>query len=78
MKMVKSWFSKLTRVELVQTAPLLIVPMTCLLAFAACSNIGNTPQSQPTTTSGAYIEQRQEKSGDQPVDDNPESYEWFY
>jgi hypothetical protein len=55
-----------------------MLPATYSLAFAACSNLGDTPQNQPATTSGAYIEQREEKSGDQPVDANPESYEWFY
>ena len=78
MKKVKSWFSKLTRVEMVETALLLTVPVTCSLALAACSNLADTPQNQPATTSGAYIEQREEKSGDQPVDANAESYEWFY
>jgi hypothetical protein len=78
MKIIKSWLSKLTSGEMVQTTLLLIVPVTCSLAFAACSNLGDTPQNQPATTSGAYIEQREEKSGDQPVDSNPESYEWFY
>jgi hypothetical protein len=78
MKMIKSWFSKLTRGEMVQTTPLLIVPVICSLGFAACSHLGDTPQNQPATTSGAYIEQREEQSADQPVDANPESYEWFY
>ena len=76
--MIKSWFSKLTSGEMVQTALFLIVPVTFSLAFAACSNLADTPQNQPATTSGAYIEQREEQSSDQPVDANPESYEWFY
>ena len=78
MKMIQSWFSKKTRGALIQTAALLIVPVTCSLVFAACSNLADTPQNHPATTSGAYIQQREEKSGDQPVDTNPESYEWFY
>jgi hypothetical protein len=76
--MIKSWFSKLTKGARVQTAVLLMVPATYSLAFAACSNLADTPQNQPATTSGAYIEQREEKSGDQRVDANPESYGWFY
>jgi hypothetical protein len=48
------------------------------MVFAACSNLADTPQNQPATTSRAYIEQRQEQPGDQPVDADPEPYEWFY
>jgi hypothetical protein len=76
--MIKSWFSKLKKGARVRTAVLLMLPATYSLAFAACSNLGDTPQNQPATTSGAYIEQSEERSGDQPVDANPESYEWFY
>jgi hypothetical protein len=78
MKMIKTWLSRLTRGKMVKTGLLLIVPVTYSIAFAACSNLADTPQNQPATTSSAYIEQREEKSGDQPVDANPESYEWFY
>ena len=46
--------------------------------FAACSNLGDTPQNKPATTSGTYIEQTQENPGDQPVDADAEPYEWFY
>ena len=63
---------------MVQTAVLLIIPVTCSMAFAACFNLADTPQNQSATTSGAYIEQREEKPGDQPVYVDPEPYEWFY
>ena len=63
---------------MVRTATLVIIPVSCSMVFAACSNLADTPQNQPATTSRAYIEQRQEQPGDQPVDADPEPYEWFY
>ena len=74
---MKSWISKLTKGAVVQTAAILIVPVTCSMAFAACSGLESTAQNQPATTSRAYIEQTQEKPGDQPVEKDPQ-YEWFY
>jgi hypothetical protein len=75
--MMKSWISKLTKGAVVQTAAILIVPVTCSMAFAACSGLESTAQNQPATTNRAYIEQTQEKPGDQPVEKDPQ-YEWFY
>jgi hypothetical protein len=42
-QMMKSWIAKLTKGAVVQTAALLIVPVTCLMAFAACANVDGTP-----------------------------------
>ena len=77
-QMIKNWFSKLTKEAMVQTAVLFIIPVTCLMAFAACSNLADTPQNQSATRSGSYMEQREERSGEQPVATDPEPYEWFY
>ena len=75
--MINSWFSKLTKRATVETTVLLIVSVTCSMVFAACSHLGDTPQNQPATTSGAYIEQRQAKPGAQPLNAYPEAYQWF-
>ena len=74
MKTIKSWFSKITKGAMAQTAALVIIPVSCSMVFAACSNLADTAQNQPATTSRAYIEQTQE----QPCDPDPEPYEWFY
>ena len=74
MKTIKSWFSKITKGAMAQTAALVIILVSCSMVFAACSNLADTAQNQPATTSRAYIEQTQE----QPGDADPEPYEWFY
>ena len=74
MKTIKSWFSKITKGAMAQTAALVIIPVSCSMVFAACSNLADTAQNQPATTGRAYIEQTQE----QPGDADPEPYEWFY
>ena len=61
-----------------QTAVLVIVSVSCSTVFIGCSNLADTSQNKPAITSGAYIQQREEKSGEQTVDADPEPYEWFY
>jgi hypothetical protein len=78
MKTIKSWFSKITKGAMVQTAALMIIPVSCSMMFAACSNLADTPQNLSATATGSYLEQREEQAGYQPVDVDPEPDEWFY
>jgi hypothetical protein len=76
-KMTKT---QLTKGAGVQAIVVLIVPVICSMAFAACSNLAGTAQNQATTNRvGTYIAQKQEKAGDQPGEADPDpTYEWFY
>jgi hypothetical protein len=76
--MINSLFSKLTKGATVQTAVLFIVSVSYSMVFIGCSNLADTSQNKPAITSGAYIQQREEKSGEQTVDADLEPYEWFY
>jgi hypothetical protein len=71
---MKNWISKLTKGAVVQAAALLIVPVTCSMAFAACSGLESTARNQPATASRAYLQQTQEKPGDQPVKTVPQPW----
>jgi hypothetical protein len=60
---------------------LLVLVPVILIAFAACSDLAGTAQNQSATTNrvGTYVEQTQEKLGDQSAtDDLDPAYEWFY
>jgi hypothetical protein len=46
-EMIKSWFSKLTKGAMVQPAVLLIVPVTCSMAFSACSDLAGKAGTHP-------------------------------
>jgi hypothetical protein len=79
--MIKNWCSKLTKGVMVQPVVILIVPVICSMAFAACSHLAGTAENESTTTNrvGTYMAQKQEKAADQPVEADPDpTYEWFY
>lgn len=60
---------------------LLLVPVTCSIAFAACSDLPVTAKNQPATTNrvGTYISQRVEEAGNHSIEADPDpTYEWFY
>jgi hypothetical protein len=60
---------------------LLLVPVTCSIAFAACSDLPVTAKNPPITTNrvGTYISQRVEKAGNHSIETGPDpTYEWFY
>jgi hypothetical protein len=46
--MIKKWFSKATKGAVVRAAVVLIVPLTCSLAVAACSDLGGEAGTHPT------------------------------
>jgi hypothetical protein len=45
--MIKSWFSKVTERAMLQAAVVLIVPVTCSMAFAACSDLAGNEGTHP-------------------------------
>ena len=47
-EMIKNWFSKATEKAMVQAAVVLIVPVTCSMAFAACSDLAGEAGPHPT------------------------------
>jgi len=58
-----------------------LVPVTCSIAFAACSDLPVTAKNPPATTNyvGTYISQRVEKTGNHSIEADPDpTYEWFY
>ena len=62
---------------------LLLVPVTCSLALAACSDLPDTAKNQPSTSTrvGTYISQTVEKTGNHSIEaeaDPDPTYEWFY
>jgi hypothetical protein len=60
---------------------LLLVPVTCSLALAACSDLPVTAKDPPATTNrvGTYISQRVEKTGNHSIEAEADpTYEWFY
>jgi hypothetical protein len=60
---------------------LLLVPVTCSIALAACSDLPVTAKDPPATTNrvGTYISQRVEKAGNHSIEADPDpTYEWFY
>jgi hypothetical protein len=46
--MIKNWFSKATKGAMLQAAVVLIVPVTCSMAFAACSDLASEAGTHPT------------------------------
>ena len=46
--MIKNWFSKGTKGAMVRAAVVLIVPVTCSMAFAACSDLASEAGTHPT------------------------------
>jgi hypothetical protein len=60
---------------------LLLVPVTCSIAFAACTDLPDTAKNQPSTSTrvGTYISQTVEKAGNHSIEADPDpTYEWFY
>jgi hypothetical protein len=60
---------------------LLLVPVTCSLALAACSDLPVTAKNPSATTNrvGTYISQTVEKAGNHSIEaDSDPTYEWFY
>jgi hypothetical protein len=60
---------------------LLLVPVTCSLALAACSDLPVTAKDSSATTNrvGTYISQTVEKAGNHSIEaDSDPTYEWFY
>ena len=60
---------------------LLLVPVTCSIALAACTDLPDTAKNQPTTSTrvGTYISQEVEKAGNHSIEADPDpTYEWFY
>jgi hypothetical protein len=49
-EMNKNWFSKVTKGAMVQAAVVLIVPVTCSMAFAACSDLAGKGERIQTST----------------------------
>ena len=59
----------------------LMLPVACLLAFTGCSTVQGTGGNQTATTNrvATYLEQSQEQTNNQSVDQDPDpTYEWFY